>query len=82
MEKNEKMAITPKGLRYLLIGLLVMISGYILMTGGGSDDPEVFNYEMFDFRRMVVAPVVIILGIVIEVVSIMKIFKNKNKEKK
>lgn len=75
------MAITPKGLKYLLVGLLVMVSGYILMSGGGSDDPEVFNYAMFDFRRMVVAPVVIILGIVIEVVAIMGAFgRNKKKD--
>ena len=52
-----------------------MISGYILMMGGGSDNPEVFNYAMFDFRRMVAAPVVIIAGLVIEVVAIMKVFK-------
>ena len=70
------MPITARGLRLLLVGLIVMISGYILMMGGGGDDPQVFNYAMFDFRRMVAAPVVIILGIVIEVVSIMKIFKN------
>lgn len=69
------MAITPKGLRYLLIGLIVMVSGYVLMTGGGSTDPETFNTDMFDFRRMVAAPVVIILGIVIEVVAIMRVFK-------
>ncbi len=74
---NGKMAITPKGLKFLLIGLIVMVSGYILMTGGGSDDPEVFNYAMFDFRRMVAAPVVIILGIVIEIVAVMGVFKNK-----
>ena len=74
---NEKMPITPKGLKYLLVGLIVMVSGYILMSGGGSDDPQVFNYAMFDFRRMVVAPVVIILGIVIEVVAIMGLFKDK-----
>ena len=74
--KNEKMAITPKGLKYLLIGLIVMVSGYLLMMGGGSDDPQVFNYDMFNFRRMVAAPIVIILGIVIEVVAIMKIFKD------
>ena len=79
-EKDTKMAITPKGLKFLLVGLLVMVSGYILMTGGGSTDPEVFNYDMFDFRRMVAAPIVIILGIVIEVVAIMKVFKNKDKE--
>lgn len=77
MENNPKMAITPKGLRYLLIGLIVMVSGYVLMSGGGSTDPEVFNYSMFDFRRMVAAPLVIILGIVIEVVAIMGMFKNK-----
>lgn len=62
----------------LLIGLIVMVSGYILMSGGGSGDPEVFNYSMFDFRRMVAAPVVIILGIVIEVVAIMRIFKKED----
>ena len=66
---------TPKGLKYLLAGLVVMVSGYILMTGGGSSDPEVFNYAMYDFRRLVAAPVVIILGIIIEVVAIMKVFK-------
>jgi hypothetical protein len=79
MNTNEKMPITPKGLKYLLIGLLVMVSGYILMSGGGSDDPQVFNYAMFDFRRLVVAPVVIILGIIIEIVAIMGVFKG-NKE--
>jgi hypothetical protein len=75
-QNNPKMPITARGLRLLLVGLIVMISGYILMMGGGSDDPQVFNYAMFDFRRMVAAPVVIILGIVIEVVAIMKVFKN------
>ena len=80
MESNTKMAITPKGLKYLLVGLLVMISGYILMMGGGSDDPEVFNYAMFDFRRMVAAPIVIIAGIVIEIDAIMGVFKSKKEE--
>ncbi len=77
MENNTNMPITPKGLKYLLIGLIVMVAGYILMMGGGSDDPQVFNWAMFDFRRMVAAPVVIILGIVIEVVAIMGMFKGK-----
>ena len=80
MENNTKMAITSKGLKYLLVGLIVMISGYILMMGGGSEDPEVFNYAMFDFRRMVAAPIVIILGIVIEIVAIMGVFKSKKEE--
>lgn len=70
----ENFAITPKGLRMMLAGLIVMVAGYILMTGGGSDDPQVFNYAMFDFRRLVAAPVVIIAGIVIVAVSIIKVF--------
>lgn len=74
----DRMAITPKGLKLLLAGLIVMVSGYILMIGGGSDDPQVFNYAMFDFRRLVAAPIVIILGIVIEIVAIMGVFKDKN----
>lgn len=77
MENDGKMAMTPKGLRYLLVGLLVMVSGYILMIGGGSDDPQVFDYAMFDFRRLVAAPVVIILGIIIEIVAIMGLFSKK-----
>ena len=76
MENNEKMPITRRGLKLLLIGLIVMVSGYLLMMGGGSDDPEVFNYAMFDFRRLVAAPTVIILGVVIEVVAIMRVFKD------
>lgn len=76
MENNEKMPITRRGLKLLLIGLLVMVSGYLLMMGGGSDNPQVFNYDMFDFRRLVAAPTVIILGIIIEVVAIMRVFKD------
>ena len=71
---------TPKGLKMLFIGLVVMVSGYILMTGGASDDPQVFNWDMFDFRRMVAAPSVIILGIIIEIVAIMGFFKGSRED--
>lgn len=77
----DKMAITPKGLKLLLVGFIVMLSGYILMTGGGSDNPEVFNYAMFDFRRLVAAPLVILVGVVIEIVAIMGVFGGNGKEK-
>lgn len=74
------MAITPKGLKFLLVGLLVMVAGYILMMGGGVKDPQVFNYAMFDFRRLVAAPLVIIAGIVIEIIAIMGVFKDKKED--
>lgn len=74
---NENMPISRKGLKFLLIGLLVMIAGYILLMGGGSDDPAVFNEAMFDFRRLVAAPLVIIAGIVIEIVAIMGLFRKE-----
>ncbi len=69
-----------KALKFLLAGLLVIIAGYILMIGGGSDDPAVFNYAMFDFRRLVAAPLLIVAGIVIIIVAIVGNFKDK-KEK-
>ena len=76
-----KMAMSKKGLKILLAGLTVMIAGYILMTGGGSKDPAVFNYAMFDFRRLVAAPLVILAGIVIEVIAVMGKFEDKESKK-
>ena len=73
MGKNEKkMAMTAGGLKLMIGGLLVMAAGFILLAGGGSDDPQVFNYAMFDFRRLVAAPLVIVAGIGGEVVAIMR----------
>lgn len=77
MEENPKMAITPKGLKLLIIGVLVMIAGYILLAGGGVKDPQVFNYDMFDFRRLVAAPLVILAGVVIEILAIMGVLKGR-----
>ena len=76
---DNKFAITPKGLTLLVVGLLVMIAGYFLMAGGGSSDPAVFNEDMFDFRRLVAAPLVILCGIAIEIIAIMGSFKKKEK---
>ena len=59
-----------------------MIAGYILMIGGGSDDPQVFNYAMFDFRRLTAAPIVIICGVVIVEVAIMNVVRKDKEEGK
>lgn len=77
MNYMDKMAMTSKQIGLLLAGLLVMVAGYLLMSGGSSDDPRIFNYAMFDFRRLVAAPIVILAGIIVEVVAIMGGRKNK-----
>ncbi len=80
MSDNTKMPITGKGLRMLLMGLVVMWAGFVLMMGGGTVEPDNFNWAMFDFRRLVAAPLVIICGIVIEIVAIMRRPKNTENE--
>ena len=64
-----------------LVLVLVMVLGYVLMSGGGSDDPNVFNEEMFSFRRIVLAPIVIIIGMVVEIWAIMYVGKVKKENR-
>ena len=68
---------TARGVRLMIYGVLLMALGYVLMMGGGSDDPNVFNYAMFDFRRLVLAPLVILGGVVLVAGSIMRREKKK-----
>ena len=72
MSYMDKMPMTRKGLIMMLVGRALMVLGYVLMTGGGSPDPQVFNYAMFDFRRLVLAPVAIVAGIVVIIVAIIR----------
>lgn len=67
-------------LNYILlgVGILLLAVGYILLTGGGSDDPAVFNPAMFDNRRLVAAPICIVLGFVVEIFAIMLKPKDNN----
>jgi hypothetical protein len=58
--------------KILLIGLAVIALGFILMAGGGSDDPKVFNPEIFNFRRIRLAPTVVLIGFGITIYSILK----------
>lgn len=59
--------------KILIVGVLVVIIGYMLMVGGGSDDPKVFNeQEIFSFRRITLSPIVILSGFVIVLLGIMK----------
>ena len=60
----------------MIAGIVLLALGYILLAGGGSDDPNVFNPEMFNGRRLYLAPILIILGLIVEIVAIM--YKKKN----
>jgi hypothetical protein len=56
----------------LLIGLVFIIAGFLLMIGGGSKDPKVFNPDIFSFRRITLAPILILAGYIIEIFAIMR----------
>ena len=71
MENKDKMAVGRKGVILMIAGVLVMLAGFILLSGGGVKDPQVFSWSMFDFRRLVAAPVVITAGIITVAVGIM-----------
>ncbi len=63
--------------KILLIGIAVIALGFILMSGGGSEDPNVFSDAIFDFRRIQLAPTVVLIGFGITVYSILKNPKKK-----
>lgn len=56
----------------MIVGLLVVFLGFILMTGGGSDDPAVFSYDLFSFRRLTLAPFLVLAGFGIQIYAILK----------
>ena len=74
---EEHFVFGPKNYILLGIGILLLGIGYILLSGGGSDDPSVFNDAMFNTRRLVVAPLMIVIGLVVEICAIM--FRPKSK---
>jgi len=56
----------------MILGIVVIIFGFILMSGGGSDDPNIFNPEIFSTRRITIAPIMVMLGFIIEIAAILK----------
>ena len=77
IEEKKDLQLPFGTVNYILMGagILLLALGYILLSGGGSDDPNVFNPAMFDSRRLVWAPILIVLGFVVEIVAIM--YKSK-----
>lgn len=71
-KKMFDFAFGKKNYILMIAGIVVLGIGYLLMTGGGSKDPEVFSYDLFNTRRLVIAPLVILAGIILEIAAIMK----------
>ncbi|MBT3383033.1 MAG: DUF3098 domain-containing protein [Prolixibacteraceae bacterium] len=84
MAKKEKevketgFALGKENYKLMAIGFVIIVIGFILVAGGGSDDPNVFNPDIFNFRRLTVAPIVLLFGFVFEIYAIMKKPKNDN----
>lgn len=72
--ENPRMPLTRRNYIWLAIGLAVILLGFVLMAGGGSDSPEEFNYAMFSWRRITLAPILVIGGFAIEIYAILKRF--------
>lgn len=73
--ENPRMPLTRRNYLILLVGFLIILLGMVLMAGGGSDSPEEFNEAMFSFRRITLAPILVVGGFVVEIFGIMKRFK-------
>jgi len=74
IENNEDkgFALGKENIRLLAIGFLIIIVGFALMIGGKSNDPNVFNKEIFNFQRITLAPIVVMIGFIFEIYAIIK----------
>ncbi len=72
--ENPRMPLTRRNYILLAAGFAVIVLGFVLMTGGGGSTATEFNYEMFSWRRITLAPILVIGGFVTEIVAIMKRF--------
>lgn len=71
-------ALHKENYKLIWIGIAIIVLGFILMSGGRSDDPQVFNESMFNARRIFIAPIIVLAGFVFEIYAIMR--KPKNEE--
>jgi hypothetical protein len=73
MEKNNTSLFSKDNYVWMLIGIVVMLIGFLLMAGGKSQDPTVFdNNQIYSFQRITLAPILIMAGLMIEIYAIMK----------
>lgn len=77
-KEKPDFALGPENYKLLAIGFVIIVIGFLLMMGGKSDSPDKFSKDIFSFRRITLAPIVVLAGFVFEIWAIMK--KPKEKE--
>ncbi len=71
-ENREQFSMDKQNYRLIIIGVVIVLIGFVLMMGGKSEDPNVFNPEVFSTRRITVAPITVMLGYMFIIYAIMK----------
>lgn len=71
-KQEDSFALVRENYKLMIIGLVIIVIGFLLMVGGGSEDPNIFNYEVFSFRRITLAPLVALFGFLFIIYAIMK----------
>jgi len=77
-ESKTEFIFGKRNYKFMFIGLAFIAIGFILMSGGGSDDPNVFNPEIFSWRRIRLAPTLVLIGFAIQIYAILLNPKKKN----
>ena len=74
-DKNDSsMSLTMRNYVLMLVGAVVIVLGFVLMSGGGEATPEEFHYEIFSWRRITLAPILVVAGFAFEIYAILKRF--------
>ena len=68
---KKRFAFGRRNYKFMFIGISIITLGFLLMSGGGNDDPNVFNEEIYNFRRIRLAPALVIIGFAVEVYAIL-----------
>jgi len=71
-KESTGFALGKENYKLMAIGFAIIVIGFILMAGGGSDDPNVFSPDIFSFRRITLAPIILLFGFAFEIYAIMK----------
>jgi hypothetical protein len=73
-KNDEAMPLTMRNYILLVVGAVVIVLGFVLMSGGGAATPEEFHYEIFSWRRITLAPILVVAGFAFEIYAILKRF--------